>query len=176
VNTAVAKIRSNPSLGWCGRPSSRYEQPVRICASRFRASSAVTRQQRSARHPSRMPRQQGVLRLTFCRGEAASQRLVYLQWPCQPRQGCQHHHQHHPPSSWCHCTDGMLLGAGVRALATPGPSPRAEMASAPAMVAWAIAFFAFIRKPLKRLFVFDGPRWGPRFRLTQTESARHPEG
>jgi hypothetical protein len=118
----------------------------------------------------------GVLRLTFCGGEAASQRLVYLQWPCQPRQGCQHHHQHHPPSSWCHCTDGMLLGAGVRALATPGLSPRAEMASAPAMVASAIAFFAFIRKPLKRLFVFDGPCWVPRFRLTQTESARHPEG
>jgi hypothetical protein len=70
----------------------------------------------------------------------------------------------------------MLLGAGVRALATPGLSPRAEMASAPAMVASAIAFFAFIRKPLKRLFVFDGPCWVPRFRLTQTESARHPEG
>ena len=50
----------------------------------------------------------------------------------------------------------MLLGAGVLALATPGPSPRAEMASVPAMVASAIAFFAFIRKPLKRLFVFDG--------------------
>jgi hypothetical protein len=30
------------------------------------------------------------------------------------------------------------------------------MASAPAMVASAIAFFAFIRIPLKRLFVFDG--------------------
>ena len=42
----------------------------------------------------------------------------------------------------------MLLGSGVLAFATPAPSPRAETASVPAMVASAILFFALIRKPL----------------------------
>jgi hypothetical protein len=37
------------------------------------------------------------------------------------------------------------------------------MASAPAMMAAAIALFAFIRKPLKRLFVFDGVIGYPAF-------------
>jgi hypothetical protein len=65
----------------------------------------------------------------------------------------------------------MVLGAGELAFATPAPGPRAETASAPAMVASAITFFAFIRKPLSGSCGFYWPCWVPRPPLAQTGCA-----
>jgi hypothetical protein len=62
----------------------------------------------------------------------------------------------------------MLPGAGVLAFATPAPSPRAEMASVPAIVASAISFFALIFSPLSGAIVFNWRRWIPRLRAAQT--------